>query len=136
MCIRDRLLGVPEGPEPLDGRSLVPLLQGEREWSPRPLLLEDKLTRSVFGLREGDLKLVSDLHNGDRKLFDLRADPGELRNIAAENPAALAELSSALRSTLARSRATASRSGAQKGQWEEILTRDEIERLRSLGYVD
>ena len=130
------LLGVPEGPEPLDGRSLVPLLQGEREWSPRPLLLEDKLTRSVFGLREGDLKLVSDLHNGDRKLFDLRADPGELRNIAAENPAALAELSSALRSTLARSRATASRSGAQKGQWEEILTRDEIERLRSLGYVD
>lgn len=130
------LLGVPVGPEPLDGRSLLPLLRGESGWISRPLLFQDKLTRSVFGLRQGDLKLVSDLHNGDRQLFDLSADPGEHRSIAAEDPVALAELSSALRSTLARSRAAARRIGAQRGQWEEILTRDEIERLRSLGYVD
>ncbi len=133
------LIGAPPAPpegEMLDGSTLVPLLRGEAGGAVRPLLSQDKLTRSVFGLRRGNWKLVSDLHSGERKLFDLVADPGERRNLAEREPAVLDELSSALRTTLARSRAVARRVGAQRAQWEEVLTREEVARLRSLGYID
>lgn len=130
------LIGAPSAGESLDGRSLVPLLRDAADAAVRPLLSQDKLTRSVFGLRQGNWKLVSDLHSGDRKLFDLRADPGELHNLASGAPTVLDELSSALRATLARSRAVARKVGAQRAPWEEVLTREEVERLRSLGYID
>jgi arylsulfatase A-like enzyme len=37
-------------------------------------------------IRAGDLKLVEFFENGRRELFDLKADPGENRNLAADRP--------------------------------------------------
>lgn len=74
-----------------DGRSLVPLLRGER-LDPRASLArgsrtdldQDRVLRALRGQQEK--YLVEARKDGalDRSLFDLRADPGELQNLAAE----------------------------------------------------
>ena len=40
----------------------------------------------------GDHKLVRFYETGQRRLYDLRADPGEVRDLAAQMPERLAEL--------------------------------------------
>ena len=83
-------------PTPLDGRSLAtPLLRGE-EPAPAPVLAEiasqdaiyrghrepEQLAAHVM-LREGDWKYVRNRHDVD-ELYDLAADPREMRNLAAD----------------------------------------------------
>lgn len=43
--------------------------------------------RNTFYIRDGDWSLTADNRLRDFRLFDLRADPGEHRNVAAQNPA-------------------------------------------------
>ncbi len=47
-------------------------------------------------VRTGDLKLVEFYENGRRELFDVRRDPGETRNLAADRPEAVTELAAKL----------------------------------------
>jgi len=46
----------------------------------------------VMGIREGPLKYVFKVSEGEEALYDLRADPLEQRNVAAEQPEAAARL--------------------------------------------
>lgn len=79
--------GVPI-PDNVDGRSLVPLLRGDRDAEWRPWLHGEhaRCYDDVFNnhyLTDGREKFVWLSHTGEEQLFDLDADPGERRNLAA-----------------------------------------------------
>lgn len=107
-----------------DGRSLLPTLAGRATGASRDLLWhfpfyqpESGFERAdpVIGtdtfrvpqvrphaaLRSGDLKLVLWFEDGRAELFDLAADPGETRDLAAARPADTARLRAALARSLA-----------------------------------
>jgi arylsulfatase A-like enzyme len=97
------LAGVPlPQTQPLDGMSLAPLMRGANVTWPERLLFE----LSGRGGKDGTLipkypaTVRSDTHrwvhdNKQEMLFDLRSDPGEKNNIAAEEPETAADLSAA-----------------------------------------
>lgn len=90
----------------LDGRSLLPLLEGrDAPWSPRTLFFQwhrgDAMVRyRSFAARSDRFKLVQPVGAGDQAmpsdpsflLFDMASDPLETRNIADERPAVVAEM--------------------------------------------
>ena len=67
---------------------------------------------------------------GTISLFDTREDPHEQRNLAESNP----ELRDELRDRLQLHQAELKKAGTLLTRQEE-LTREEIERLQSLGYL-
>lgn len=81
--------GTPSGPEPMTGRSLLPLL---RDTTARIRAPGETLGYELAGnaaLFEGDLKLVRNLPpvgNGEWMLFDIARDPGETRDLRAARP--------------------------------------------------
>ncbi|HJN74868.1 MAG TPA: sulfatase [Myxococcota bacterium] len=79
------LLGLP-GPEGVNGVSLLPLLRGE----PMELEAYSETDYRLFvhqrALRQGDYKLILDLRDGERSLYDLSADSEELRDISSGEP--------------------------------------------------
>lgn len=94
-----------EPPQPLDGVDLLPFLRGEKLGVPHARLFwvyndhadwrrtdqDTNLARRLLAVREGDWKLLIE---GDEppRLYDLAADPGESRDLAATEPARVAEL--------------------------------------------
>lgn len=96
--------------QPVDGRSLVPLLNGSRKtFGRRPLFWHfpaylqayavideqrDPLFRSrpCSVIRDGDWKLHQYFEDGALELYNLREDIGETRNLAEERPKKTAEL--------------------------------------------
>jgi len=81
---------------PLQGKSLVPLLAG----SAQSLRGEsDWIGWELFGnraVRQGNWKVLNTLRaaggSGDWQLYNLKSDPGEIRDLAKENPKKLNEL--------------------------------------------
>ncbi|WP_197530725.1 sulfatase [Bythopirellula polymerisocia] len=98
------MAGAPLPHQPLDGRSIVPLVQGKQEsFGDRPIFwhfpayLEsysvyseqrDPLFRSrpVSAVRVGDFKLMEFIEDGHISLFNLREDIRERNNLAGELP--------------------------------------------------
>jgi arylsulfatase A-like enzyme len=128
------------GAEPLSdvmGTSLVPLFRGEpleRETVVTELYLRKETFTAVRG---GGWKLL--LRGEEERpvgLWDLRADPGERRNLAAEpgGPGGLGERAGtrtrAALEELARLR------GLHTGARADSTPKDVLEELRELGYVD
>jgi arylsulfatase A-like enzyme/Flp pilus assembly protein TadD len=74
-----------EPPAGMQGTSLAPLLAG-KEWTPRPAYAETLYPFYHFGwsplatIQDGKWKLIE---SSDPELYDLEADPGETRNLAA-----------------------------------------------------
>ena len=96
------LLGLPP-PAGARGRSLVPLVRGAAR-SAAPLLAQTfrpEAAHDLEALFEGGHKLVREPESGRLELYDLRADPGELTNLAAADPARAAELAARLDALLA-----------------------------------
>jgi arylsulfatase A-like enzyme len=128
-------------PEGLDGISLLPAVRGE---SPPALWAYGEAGRSFMGMdperllpgvegkhrmiRTAGWKLVfvPDQSSGEYRLFDLSADPGEHRNVAADAPAKLDELRAHLETILATDESAAP---------ERSLSPEETETLRELGYI-
>ena len=79
--------GIPV-PGHLQGQSLLPLMEG-KAWKPKPALMEMRGWKSI---RTSGYRYVTEA-NGRESLFDLKTDPGEYRNVAADPDynAALAE---------------------------------------------
>jgi choline-sulfatase len=124
------LLGI-ESPPGLPGRDLRRALEGER------VPAESLYAESLFGrltcrwssLRSWvteDWKLVQ---GAETELFDLRADPGEQRNLAAQEPLRVERMRAALQAAV--------RKMAPAGDTARsaALSPEQEERLRSLGYA-
>ena len=80
--------------------SLLPLLRGEpldigvfAETDYR-LFVHDRMTR------DGSYKLILNLLNGKRELYNLSDDPGEQRDISSQDPRRTYEMEQALRTWL------------------------------------
>ena len=82
--------------------------------------------RTERAVRRGHLKLIVST-NGKRELFDLASDPGEMRNLAGDN-AAVKELQAALVPLVGADHEEDRRA-------PEVTDRRELNRLKSLGYV-
>ena len=133
-------------PERMQGQSLKPLLAapGEERWRARPAISEwrrrtDQLgTRIVdaFSIIEGEWKLVRNVERPDDvaefELYHHPSDPLDQKNIASENP----EIVDRLRQQLeAWHKWALENKLATDGEAASEMTSEELQRLRSLGYV-
>jgi len=102
--------------------------------SRQSIVVQDKLWKSLWGLRTGDWLLVRDRQNGHSELYRRSDDPNEAHNIAALYTDDVRQLTNRLedRVRLLRERGTALR----EADVESVLTTEEEERLRALGYLD
>ena len=70
-------------PEPIDGVSLLPLIEGKMTERPRPIGFESKGQVALIGNR---YKIYKANKSKAYELYDLADDPGERRDLAAEKP--------------------------------------------------
>ncbi|MGB2501313.1 MAG: sulfatase family protein [Mariniblastus sp.] len=78
---------------PLDGVSLLPLLEGDMETRPRPLGFH---IRGQAAWHDGDWKAYcAKVNSGDWELYNLKDDPGEKNNQAATQPEKLEAMANA-----------------------------------------
>jgi arylsulfatase A-like enzyme len=123
---------------PLDPERPIFLLR--RRFAPslvRPVLLESGADGAPLppvpvagqqrALRRGRLKLVEAPREGGRSLYDLAADPGELRDLATLEPAHAERLAAELAAWQQRF------AGAPR---EQSVPEEDRRRLRALGYAD
>ena len=128
-------------PPGLQGRSLVPRIErtegtAGRSGAPRRgLLAQDKLVRSRYALRTPDHQLVFDLKTGVTALYDLAADPGESHDLATAEPALADRLRRWLLIKLRHDRRLAGGRAGQDGGDTSLLTDEEKQRLKALGYL-
>ncbi|MDP2311253.1 MAG: sulfatase [Pseudomonadota bacterium] len=89
-------LGIP-GPAGVDGRSILPILRGKPD--DRAVLAETDYRLFVHQRmkRVGDKKLVLDLEDGGKQLFDVRKDPDEQTDISSSSARETYEMEQALR---------------------------------------
>jgi len=119
-------------PDEIQGRSLLPLLDGV-EAGP-PLVMSSWHKGGLQALRNGNWKLIR-RRSGDRsrsELYHLKHDPHERRDLAGRRPRVLGKLESELRS-----RASAAHA-VQRGLSEEpavIPGEQTMQDLKALGYL-
>ena len=140
-------LPVPEG---VQGHSLLPLLPGTdgsvaaSQWVRRPAVAEEH-TREAAGAedRHASVALVMDgwrlIHNEEREpdepefeLYDHQADPMNLTDVAADRPEIVERLATELRRWR---RQTGLGRIPTDEESATALSSEELERLRSLGYI-
>lgn len=103
-------------PEGLDGSSFLKQLTGEEEPSGYDQVIGLESTwQAKYYLRTNRYKFILSrlpdlLGNPDRELYDLQADPGEERNLAAEEPKLAAEMEKQLEAWIAERLEVAGRS--------------------------
>jgi arylsulfatase A-like enzyme len=79
-----------------EGHSLVPLLQGKVKSVNDYIFAEEDVEIPERSVRSSDYKLIRNLWTGEERLFALSRDPGELHNVAKENPDVVKELAGQL----------------------------------------
>ena len=89
-------LGV-AGPAGAQGKSLLPLLRGEGGDYPIFSESDYRLFVHLRAYRKGDQKFVLDLEDSEKRLYDLKADPGETADQAAARAREAYELEQGLR---------------------------------------
>jgi arylsulfatase A-like enzyme len=136
-------------PAGIQGESLEPLLRGSSAapWRPRPAITEKARTRDgdgapwprdteSYSIVDGGFKLV---HNLQRKegtpefeLFDFEKDPYDQTDVASEHPDVVQRLSEALSGWYKMVNDAKLKPDASN---TEGMTNEQLERLRSLGYI-
>jgi len=94
-------------PEPIDGVSLMPLIEGRMTERPVPIAFE---SGNQVSLTDNRYKIISTDGGKTYMLFDLGEDPGESKDLAAEKP----EIVAGMRATLEAWRASCRDSQAGK----------------------
>jgi choline-sulfatase len=116
-------------PGDLDGRSLVPLITGRSSEEPGPAYLESYHprfwwgARELLGLRTGPWLFI---HSLRPELYRPEEDPGETRDLSAQNAAEMERL---------RLRLEALKGKADPLEERRAVDSDAEARLRSLGYL-
>jgi arylsulfatase A-like enzyme len=126
------LVGVP-APPTVEGRSLVPLLDGAPHAADDTVseLLQSPIKRVYRTVRRDDLTYVVD--GGVERVFDRRADPGETTDVASSRPDLLAAGRAALARWRDASAGAAARFAPRRSAAPDAET---LRRLRALGYVE
>ncbi len=133
-------------PPGVQGQSLWPLLTNGRTgtWKPRPAIAEKNPTAASgfpnasesYAIVDGDWKLVHNVvappGQPEYELYEFLRDPLDQKNLAEKHPDVVARLEKALEGW--KQRALEMRP-ASDGETTEGLTSEQLERLRSLGYV-
>ncbi len=89
-------------PERMEGVNLLPYLRGEEKSGPHDALYTQECTRQAkWALRTDEWKFIlarePDIHHKPmRELYDLRADPDELTNLAEQRPDVASQLEARL----------------------------------------
>ena len=129
-------------PPGLQGRSLVPQIEriegtASRSGAPRrSLLAQDKLVRSRYALRTlGPSDWSSTSRPASPRLYDLAADPAEVRDLASTDPGLADRLRRELLIGLRHDRRLAGDQAGRDGRGESLLTAEERQRLQALGYL-
>lgn len=100
-------LGTP-APSWLEGRSLRPLIQG-LEFQPQPAFTlyfqsnpsrQQKITKGIIEVQEGDYKLIYYLEENRSLLFNLKEDPAEINNLFDKKPETGQRLLDSIKSNL------------------------------------
>jgi arylsulfatase A-like enzyme len=87
------LAGAPADPaRPLDGVDLMPFVTGKNPNAPHEAVYLRKFDQGAFAVRQGDYKLVIPKSGAAPQLYNLTADQGETKDLAADQPELLAEL--------------------------------------------
>jgi len=90
-------------------------------------------TENWFAVRQGDFKLIWQEVAGVTELYNVTEDPQELHPITEGSDDIVARLKLEIEQWRARNKAVADRAGSPV---RAVLTPEEEERLRSLGYID
>ncbi len=85
------------GPTGVDGVSLLPLLRGQKLEVDAFAETDYRLFVHQRMIRQGNHKLILDLLDGGRELYDLSADPGEKKDLSSQDPRRTYEMEQALR---------------------------------------
>jgi arylsulfatase A-like enzyme len=122
-------------PDEVLGTSLVPLWTGQPEDYDVEVVIGERWrdTSHMIAVRTETYKYIWDDAKPDQPLlFDLRRDPGERHNVAAEHPDVVQRLHKHVVAQQERMHRTAP---AEKTQ-EPVLDEEIVARLRGLGYVE
>ena len=142
------LLELPQ-PDIVQGQSLAPLLLGTPGWQPRPVILEEVSFNRRTGRSEGLIEMIDgrwgaslQLFNAesepqDRRpwpllLYDVWADPWALTPVNERHPDLVEEYRTLLEAQWVAHQALATRFTPGT---EVTLTPEQLETLRSLGYI-
>ncbi len=121
-----------EPPPGIQAESFYGLLRGG-EWRPRPLLSEKmKQMPQIKSLVSGPWKLMGDIEQNQWALYNYEQDPLERQNVSAQYAAKFHEMLEYLRDLDEMNVELAKNVDAQ----DTGLTPRDIQRLRSLGYID
>jgi arylsulfatase A-like enzyme len=100
------------------------------------ILMQDKLRQSIWALRSGSWKLVTNTETQTSELFQLDDDPEESTDISAAHPDVVARLSRQLDDERVRLQDLGLVAAGNGGDEVQVLDPAERERLEALGYVD
>lgn len=126
--IADALGLGPAAPGGFAGRSLLPIALGA-PGKPATLAITTGELRS-FGLRHERFKYIRNVRYGVEQLYDLEHDPEERTSVKDQHPVRLAYYRQELQRRVLRSL-----SGSPRESQKPRLTPEQLENLRSLGYV-
>lgn len=85
------------GPSGVAGRSLLPILRGEKLDLPVHAESDYRLFVHQRMARQGSKKVILDLEDGKKELFDLSTDAAELNDLSATDPRSTYEIEQSLR---------------------------------------
>jgi len=96
------IAGIDELPSDLDGEDITDAWLGADRQRTKPLFWKVSSTGSAPAIRDGKWKLhLNRKRDKEVELYDLSIDPGESKNVAAENPEVVARLRKQLRAWVA-----------------------------------
>ena len=121
------LLGYPI-PRQMEGVSLLPLMKGEASLFDEHIFIERR--NEIKGVRTNNWKYINNIYCDSEELYYLKEDPGEEKNIIAENRAVAKGLKDVL------SQWMNANDGITEEKLEEMRLKEEDKRaLRALGYL-
>ncbi len=131
------LLDIPM-PDQFHGRSVVPLVEGQKvEWPNEAFSVGFWKKRNFFGLRNGDWKLILDVRQQNQTwaLYHLPTDPHERKNRYETEPGTATKMKHAMEIWLANEFENLDLVYKPGGFFEEDFDEKTIQRLRTLGYI-
>jgi arylsulfatase A-like enzyme len=97
------MLGLP-APAGVDGTSLLPILRGQGNGIPAYAESDYRLFVHLRAIRQANYKLVLDLEDGKKELYDLAKDPAEKNDVSSAEPRTAYELEQSLRTWMDKTR--------------------------------